>query len=99
MKMFNRSTHYLFVSTVLLTGAANINALASTNEWQPVSAESLIELPANLIEKRIQQDFNMSPMASELMSIEESIAEQSPYANEFARNLAKIENRHLISPS
>ncbi|WP_395342776.1 hypothetical protein PN836_001805 [Ningiella sp. W23] len=51
--------------------------LAQAESWNPVAAESLIELPANLIEKRIQQDFNMSPIASELLSIEQSIAEQS----------------------
>lgn len=52
----------------------------STNaqqNWQPITADSLVELPANLIEKRIQQDFRMSPMATELLDIEQNIAAKS----------------------
>ncbi|MFT6268382.1 MAG: hypothetical protein ACJAVV_001190 [Alphaproteobacteria bacterium] len=52
------------------------NAYAQEN-WQPVSADSLVELPANLIEKRIQQDFRMSPMATELLAIEQDIGAKS----------------------
>lgn len=68
--------HLLALSIVFATIGSSA-AMASTAEWKPVSAESLIELPANLIEKRIQQDFNMSPMAIQLLAIEESIAQQS----------------------
>jgi DNA polymerase III delta prime subunit len=68
--------HLLALSIVFATIGSSA-AMASTAEWKPVSAESLIELPANLIEKRIQQDFNMSPMATQLLAIEESIAQQS----------------------
>jgi methylphosphotriester-DNA--protein-cysteine methyltransferase len=57
--------------------AMTSSATTSSQQWQPVSAESLMELPANLIEKRIQQDFNMSPMASELLGLEQAIGEQS----------------------
>nr|WP_136249654.1 hypothetical protein [Ningiella ruwaisensis] len=67
----------LLASFALLT---NANAFAQTqtpNNWEPVAAESLIELPANLIEKRIQQDFNMSASASALLKLEQSIAQQS----------------------
>lgn len=49
----------------------------SLQQWQPVSAESLIELPANLIEKRIQQDFRMSPMATELLQMDKKISNKS----------------------
>ncbi len=49
-------------------------ALAQESDWQPVASETLIKLPANLIEKRIQQDFDMSPLASELLSLENEIA-------------------------
>ncbi|MDT0581204.1 hypothetical protein [Brumicola blandensis] len=49
-------------------------ALAQDADWQPVASETLIKLPANLIEKRIQQDFDMSPLASELLQLENEIA-------------------------
>jgi len=45
--------------------------------WQPVSAESLIQLPANLIEKRIVQDFRMSPAASDLLVLDQEISKTS----------------------
>ncbi|WP_250883961.1 hypothetical protein [Glaciecola sp. XM2] len=61
----------------LTLATLSVGAFANTGEWEPVSAESLIELPANLIEKRIQQDFNMSPWANELLTLEQSIAQQS----------------------
>lgn len=57
----------------LITLAIACNA-AANNEWQPASAESLMQLPANLIEKRIVQDFRMSPLASELLLIDEEIS-------------------------
>ncbi|MDT0626821.1 hypothetical protein [Alteromonas sp. W364] len=49
-------------------------AMAQDADWQPVASETLIKLPANLIEKRIQQDFDMSPLASELLQLENEIA-------------------------
>jgi len=69
---------------------------ATSSEWQPVSAESLIELPANLIEKRIQQDFNMSPWASELLSLEQSIAEQSAQIKTLQSLVNEAEDDQLI---
>jgi hypothetical protein len=65
------------LAIALSLSCLTFGASATSSDWQPVSAESLIELPANLIEKRIQQDFNMSPWASELLNLEQSIAEQS----------------------
>lgn len=58
---------------VLITLSIGIRA----ETWEPVSAESLVELPANLIEKRIKQDFRMSPMANELIELEGEIADKS----------------------
>ncbi len=64
---------------VALTAASvfsfTAGANASTN-WQPVASETLIKLPANLIKKRIQQDFDMSPLASQLLELESSIADK-----------------------
>ncbi|MFW8589969.1 hypothetical protein ACOI22_04120 [Glaciecola sp. 2405UD65-10] len=60
-----------YLSLISLAIACNA---AANNEWQPASAESLMQLPANLIEKRIVQDFRMSPLASELLLIDEEIS-------------------------
>ena len=69
------SSFSLLMIAGLLMGSS-INAYAQQN-WQPVSADSLVKLPANLIEKRIVQDFRMSPMADELLVIEQEIADKS----------------------
>lgn len=53
----------------ILTASSQLFA----SDWRPVSAESLIELPANLIEKRIEQDFNLSPMANNLLNLENDL--------------------------
>ncbi|MFT5277593.1 MAG: hypothetical protein ACI97K_000468 [Glaciecola sp.] len=64
---------------VALTAASVFSFTAGANtttNWQPVASETLIKLPANLIEKRIQQDFDMSPLASQLLELESSIADK-----------------------
>jgi hypothetical protein len=73
MTMLAASINTAFANNAFTTASQQ----SDHHDWQPVSAESLIELPANLIEKRIQQDFNMSPMASQLLSLEQAIGEQS----------------------
>lgn len=67
------------ISKKTIAGAVLFCAMqqAMATDWQPVSADSLIELPANLIEKRIQQDFRMSPVATKLLSLENQIVSQS----------------------
>ncbi|MFC4699624.1 hypothetical protein ACFO4O_05575 [Glaciecola siphonariae] len=82
-------------SLTLMLGSMN-PVYATDSQWQPVSAESLIELPANLIEKRIQQDFNMSPMATELLALEQSIAEQSSQIQAVQALLADAADDDLI---
>ena len=62
--------------TVVLV-ALSVNSIAFANngnvdnsEWRPVASDKLIHLPANIIEKRIQQDFQASPMAIHLAELE-----------------------------
>lgn len=44
-----------------------------TPQWQPISSDKLIRLPANIIEKRIQQDFQASPMAMRIAELEDQM--------------------------
>jgi hypothetical protein len=72
-----RSSAMSFVFYMALLPSFLINAaLAQSSErtWEPMQSESLIKLPANLIEKRIQQDFDLSPLAGELVSLENEMA-------------------------
>ena len=43
---------------------------ASSAQWRPVASDKLIQLPANIIEKRIQQDFQSSPMAMRMSELD-----------------------------
>jgi hypothetical protein len=80
MKNLFPLTFILFAALVVgqskIASAQSLKA-GSNQDWQPLSADTLVDLPANLIEKRIQQDFKMSPMASELLTVEQQVAEQS----------------------
>lgn len=72
------STLYLTMLCVFITAMltpVKVHA-NSNNHWQPVASETLLKLPANLIEKRIQQDFEMSPLANQLLSLESNIADK-----------------------
>jgi hypothetical protein len=72
-----RAKHLSLFSMVVFSMLSSHLYANTQNNWQPVSADALIELPANLIEKRIQQDFRMSPMAVELIQIEQQIGAKS----------------------
>lgn len=69
---------------------------AYSNQWAPVSAESLIELPANLIEKRIQQDFRMSPMATDLLKLEQDIVSKSSQISALKSLIAQSDAHEMI---
>ncbi|MDT0594058.1 hypothetical protein [Glaciecola petra] len=78
MKILNRKTYIHKI--VVLVSVMSINQFAyaaESQEWQPISAESLVKLPANLIEKRIQQDFRLSPLSTELLAVENKMMDES----------------------
>jgi hypothetical protein len=70
-------THYHSLTLALiisLAGCAFLHsgvALAETDmDWRPVASDKLVTLPANIIEKRIEQDFSASPMAKRLADLD-----------------------------
>lgn len=56
---------------------AGLSSFAVASDWQPEASERLIQLPANIIEKRVEQDFNASPMASRLADIESQMNDKT----------------------
>lgn len=68
-------TIFLFILSITVS-TLSYGALAS-QDWTPISAESLVKLPPNLIEKRIDQDFRLSPSATELLQIEKQMTQKS----------------------
>jgi len=96
---FKRGVNPSFINYVkpLVLSLVVIATGASAQEgWQPISADSLVELPANLIEKRIQQDFRMSPMATELLEIEQDIAAKSKQIKAIKTLIGNAEERDMI---
>lgn len=83
------------IAIALMTALINAS-FALEQDWQPVSAESLVQLPANLIEKRIQQDFRMSPMADELLSIDQKVAATSQQIQAMQALLKEAEQDQMI---
>jgi hypothetical protein len=70
-------THYHSLTLALIINLASTvfvhssAALAATDmDWRPVASDKLITLPANIIEKRIEQDFSTSPMAKRLADLD-----------------------------
>lgn len=77
MKSINKTIIAVAISVGFATSTFAMQTQGEAESWRPVSAESLVQLPANLIEKRIQQDFRMSPMASELLQVDQQVAASS----------------------
>jgi hypothetical protein len=72
------------ITFTLLLGFSH-TAFAGTNQysqdqsaaqWRPVASDKLIKLPANIIEKRIQQDFQASPMAMRMANLESEMQDK-----------------------
>ena len=74
-------SHYQSLTFALIVNLAsfafvNSNvALAETDmDWRPVASDTLVTLPANIIEKRLEQDFSASPMAKRLADLDGQMA-------------------------
>ncbi len=87
-----RSIKIISLSVLLSLGAYQ----ASASQWSSVSADSLVKLPANLIEKRIQQDFRMSPLAEEVLQLEKDINQQSQSIKAIQELLHDAESNEMI---
>jgi primosomal protein N'' len=67
------------------------SALAQAEmDWQPVASETLITLPANIIEKRLEQDFSASPMAKRLADLEGQMEEVTDRLRTLSQDSANL---------
>lgn len=48
----------------------------AASDWKPVASDKLIKLPANIIEKRIQKDFQASAMAIRMVALDTDMQEK-----------------------
>lgn len=92
-------------STVLATGLTTLLilvtssiALANTNivgnassDWKPVASDKLIKLPANIIEKRIQKDFQASAMAMRMVALDADMQEKVSVIKSILQTMPDLE--------
>lgn len=67
----------VFVLFTLVYGSMILSIAAYANQWQPEASETLIKLPANVIEKRVEQNFKASPMARRLADLDSQMSDKT----------------------
>lgn len=77
------------VALIMVTLLCSVDVQADT-KWQPVASDTLITLPANMIEKRIEQDFNASPLATRLLELDSKLYDQSNRIQALQQDLAHV---------
>ena len=65
--------------------------------WDPVASDKLIKLPANIIEKRIQQDFEASPMALHIVELEQKMQDKLTQLKSLRELISDSEGEELIN--
>lgn len=60
----------VFTLAVLAFSAATVMA----GDWKPMSSERLIKLPANIMERALEHDFQNSALASKIKNVDERLA-------------------------
>jgi hypothetical protein len=69
---------------------------SEVRNWDPVASDKLIKLPANIIEKRIQQDFEASPMAMHIVELEQQMQDKLSQLKSLGELIADSEGDELI---
>ena len=90
----------IIMSSLILTISLSCTHLVLASEgrnWDPVASDKLIKLPANIIEKRIQQDFEASPMALHIVALEQHMQDKLSQLKSLGELLADSEGEELIN--
>jgi hypothetical protein len=77
------------------TTAAQNSNFSQNSDWRPVASDKLITLPANIIEKRIEQDFSASPMAMRLAELDHHMDNTTTRIGSLQQDLAHAEGKML----
>ncbi|BDX06386.1 hypothetical protein [Planctobacterium marinum] len=80
-------TALVFSSALCLSVQAQDDASGASN-WSPVASETLLKLPANIMEKRIEQEFSMSPMATQLVQADGQLQQHKNRIDALKRDLS-----------
>jgi len=68
IKSFSLAAVLILSSQVVLANDTQFGGVSS--DWKPLASDKLIKLPANIIEKRIQKDFQASAMATRMIELD-----------------------------
>ena len=88
------------LSSLILSFSLSSTQLVFASEgrsWDPVSSDKLIKLPANIIEKRIQQDFEASPMAMHIVDLEQQMQGKLSQLKSIQTLMTDSEGEELIN--
>jgi hypothetical protein len=78
-------------------GCTHLALASEGRNWDPVASDKLIKLPANIIEKRIQQDFEASPMALHLVELEQHMQDKLSQLKSLRELMIDSEGDDLIN--
>lgn len=84
------------LSILAATSLISLPAMANEAGWTPTISEKILILPPKHLETAIEQDFDRSPLASELGSIEQTINSQVSFLSQLQSDLDLYEGeQHL----
>ena len=78
-------------------GCTDFVLASDGRNWDPVASDKLIKLPANIIEKRIQQDFDASPMALHIVELEQQMQNKISQLKSLQELMTDSEGDDLIN--
>lgn len=72
-----------------------MSCMSVASDWQPQASDKLITLPANIIEKRIEQDFSASPMARRLADLDSQMQDKTARIAQLQKSLQTADQQAL----
>ncbi|MFT7412164.1 MAG: hypothetical protein ACI9J4_000520 [Paraglaciecola sp.] len=90
----------IIMSSIILAmslGCTKAVLASEGRDWDPVASDKLIKLPANIIEKRIQQDFEASPMALHIVELEQQMQDKHSQLKSLQALIPESEGEDLIN--
>lgn len=74
-KNFGDRNYNTLYKMVIATAFIYVSSVQANSQWQPVASDTLIKLPANIIQQRVQSDFSASPLAQRLSDVEQALSD------------------------
>jgi hypothetical protein len=89
--MVNKPTLQLRRSVLAVAIGISVSGFAFAGDWQPMSSERLIKLPAPVIAKAVEQDFQNSALAQDLDGSHSELGNIKSTLENLTQELGKVE--------